>query len=538
MPEKAAFDSFDHVVVSPDGRVVAFIAHSSGDKRSIWLRPLSSSTATPLSGTEGATGLFWSPNGNSIGFFADGKLKRIEAAGGPPQALADAEAPLGGSWSRDGVILFAPKLYGPLLRITATGGAPVPASKLGEREDSSCWPTFLPDGRHFVFLADASSTPDHSIRLGTLDSLESVKLVSSAVTNVRIAPPDWLLFVRAGALVAQHLDVKARRLTGDPIPLGNQIAEADFQHGFDFSTSSTSQTGTLVYRTEEYESQLTWFDRAGKRLAAVGEPVACGRLELSPDEKQVAFERLDADRRHGNLWLIDVARGSASRLTSSKSSDYSPAWSADGRRILYGSARSGFADIYEIAAGGGGGEKLVYRDTTSDKNVACWSSDGRFALLLLTSPVTQDDVLLLRLGPDAKAEPLIATRFDEIDAQLSPDDRWVAYASNESGRFEVYVRSLADSGNRVRVSTSGGVRPRWKSDGRELIFYTGDKLQAAAIRTEPRLEVDPPKDLFPLKRAVDYAVSRDGRILAAVPAGDSAASSATVVLNWTSDLPK
>ncbi|MCA1612321.1 MAG: serine/threonine-protein kinase [Acidobacteria bacterium] len=534
MPEKSSFDSFDHVVVSPDGRLVGFIAHAAGGKRSIWLRPLSSSTAAPLAGTEAAVGLFWSPGGTSIGFFADGKLKRIEAAGGPPQVLADADAPFGGAWNRDGTILFAPSTFGPLFRIPATGGKPLPATKLGEREDSSIWPCFLPDGRHFVFLADASSTLDHAIRMGSLDSLESVKLVPGAVTNLGFAPPDWLLFVRAGTLVAQRLDVKGRKVSGDPIPLGDQVAQADTQHGFDFSTSAI---GTLVYRSENYESQLAWFDRAGKRLSAVGEPARYGHFDLSPDERQVAFERLDADLRHGNLWLIDVVRGSTSRLTATMSSDYSPIWSRDGKRILYGSARSGLADIYEMAAGGGGGEKLVFHDGT-DKNVASHSSDGRFALISVITPATRDDVWLLPLGGGGKPTPLLATRFSEIDAQLSPDDRWLAYSSDESGRYEVYVQSLADSGTRIRVSTSGGVRPRWRSDGKVLFFVAGEILQEAAIRTSPSLEAESPRDLFHLKRMADYAVARDGRILAAVPAEDTQPSFATVVLNWTSGLPK
>jgi Tol biopolymer transport system component len=534
MPEKAPFDSFDHVSVSPDGRLIAFIARAAAGKSSIWVRSLSSSAATPLAGTEGAVWSFWSPGGASIGFFADGKLKRIEVAGGPPQVLADAGAPFGGAWNGDGVILFGAKQYGPLYRIAATGGTPVPATKLAEHEDSHNWPSFLPDGRHFVFLADASSTPSHSIRLGSLDSQESVKLVPAAVTNVGFAPPDWLLFVRAGTLVAQRLDVKGAKLSGNPIPLGEQIAQSDPQHGFDFSASAN---GTLVYRSENYASQLVWFDRAGKRLATLGEPTRYGRFELSPDEKQVAFERLDADLRHENLWLIDVARGSISRLTSTTSSDYTPHWSLDGKRILYASARSGFADVYEIGAGGGGREKLVFHDDRLDTNVESWSSDGRFALISFIVPATGDDLWLLPLE-GGKPTPLVVTRFSEVSGQFSPDGRWFAYSSDESGRYEVYVQSLTDPGNRARISTSGGEVPRWRSDGKELFFLAGHTLQVAAIRTDPKLEAESPRDLFQFRRVGDYAVARDGRILAVVAADETPSSSATVVLNWTSDLPK
>ncbi len=293
-PAKAPFQFFDHAKISPDGRTVAFIAHSGGGKTSIWARPLSSLSATALAGTEGVGDLFWSPGSTSIGFFADGKLKRVEASGGPPQVLADADSPIGGSWNRDGIIVFAPRQYAPLYRVAATGGPIAAVTKLGPREDTHYWPYFLPDGRHFVFLADASSTPDHSIRIGSLDSTDSVKLLAPAVTNLGFAPPHWLLFVRGGTLVAQHLELKGRKLVGEPIPLGEQIAPMDRNHGFDFSTSAT---GVLLYRSASPETQLVWFDRSGKRLAAVGEPARYGHFEMSPDERQVAFELRDADLR-------------------------------------------------------------------------------------------------------------------------------------------------------------------------------------------------------------------------------------------------
>ena len=534
-PAKAPFEFFDHVSVSPDGRSVAFIAHAAGGKLSIWIRPLDSLSAKPLAGTDGVTGLFWSPNGASIGFFADGKLKRIESAGGAPQVLADAPAGHGGTWNADGVILFSPTAYSPLLRISATGGATTAVTKLAPREDGHIWPDFLPDGRHFVFLADASTTPDHSIRLGALDSPESEKLVSPAVTNLAFAPPDRILFVRAGTLVAQRLDVAKRKLVGDPVPLGEQLALCDLQHGFDFSVS---ETGTLVYRSASPETQLVWFDREGKRLAAIGEPARYGRIELSPDEKQLVCERLDADLRHGNLWLVDLTRGSTSRLTSGATSDYAPAWSPDGRRILYGSARTGVADLYEIASGGGSSEKLVLHDSV-DKNPMAWSPDGRFALISVISPKTDEDIWVLPFSGAGKPQPLVVTQFTELDAQISPDGRWFAYASDESGRFEVYVQAFSDTAQRYRVSTAGGGRPRWRGDGKELFFVADGVLRSVAISGATALEAGPPKDLFRMAGLEDYSVSRDGkRILAAVSPDQTPDLSATVVLNWNADLSR
>ena len=263
LPVKAPFQWFDHSTISPDGRLVVFIAAGADGKRSLWIRPLQSLQATQLAGTEDALQPFWSPDGRSIGFFAEGKLKRVEASGGPPQALADAPNPNGGSWSRDGVILFNPNQYKPLFRVPSVGGAAVVVTKLAAGEDGHIWPTFLPDGKHFVFLGDASTTPNHSIRLGSLDSPESAKLVSPAVTNLAVAPPDWVLFVRSGALIAQQLDVSAKQFVGEPIPLGEQIALMDLLHGFDFSVSAT---GVLLYRSANPDSRLVWFDRTGACL--------------------------------------------------------------------------------------------------------------------------------------------------------------------------------------------------------------------------------------------------------------------------------
>jgi Tol biopolymer transport system component len=536
LPAKAPFQAFDHAMISPDGRTIAFLARFANGRSAIWTRPLGSLAASPLPGTESATGLFWAPNSASIGFFAEGKLKRVEVSGGPPQVLADADFPSGGSWSSEGVILFCPKLYSPLMRVSATGGGVTPATKITGHEDSHIWPSFLPDGRHFVFLGDAATTPDHSMRLGSLGRLESDVLVSPAITSLAFAPPDWLLFVRAGILVAQRLDVRNHRLSGDPIPLGEQIAIVDLLHGFDFSVS---RTGSLVYRSADPDTQLVWFDRTGKRLGTVGEQARYGRFELSPDDRQLAFERLDADLRHGNLWLLDLVRGAASRLTSTASSDYAPVWSPDGRRIMFSSARSSsLSDIFEIGAGGASAEKLILHDATTDKNPMGWSSDGRFAVVGVITKATREDIWKMPLDGSGKVTPLVATRFSEMDAQISPDGRWFAYTSDESGRYEVYVQSFSDGSRRYRVSTSGGGRPRWRRDGKELFFVAGGMLHSVAIAGGEALDTGPPTPLFRLSGLADYGIAHDGRILAAVAVNESPQSSATVVLNWTSELPK
>jgi hypothetical protein len=535
MPVRAPFEGFDHATLSPDGRLIAFIAHTQSGKRSIWIRALQSLSATALPGTDDALQLFWAPNSASIGFFAEGKLKRIEASGGPPQVLTDAPNPAGGTWNGDGVILFTPSQYVVIHRIAATGGAVTAATKLGPKEDQHIWPCFLPDGKHFVFLGDASATVNHSIRLGSLDSPESVQLVSPAVTSLGFAAPDWLLFVRAGTLVAQRLDVKAQKLVGEPALLGERIASIDFLHGFEFSVS---QTGVLLYRTANPESQLAWFDRSGKRQGDVGEPARYGRFELSPDERRIVFERIDADGRHGNLWLQDLTRGSTSRLTATAGSDYSPVWSPDGSKVAFGSARPGLSDLFEIAAGGGTAERQILHDA-QDKNPLDWSRDGRVVLFLSISPTTREDIWILPRSAEGKAVPLVASRFSELDAQVSPDGKWFAYSSDESGRTEIYVQSFADASKRSQVSSSGGARPRWRGDGKEILFLAGNTLQSVSINAGANLESGKPKDLFRLPLWEDYAITRDGqRILVATSVEENPVFPPTVVLNWTADLKK
>jgi Tol biopolymer transport system component len=534
-PAKAPFESFDHATLSPDGRLIAFIARTESGKRSIWIRPLSSLSVTALPGTDDALQLFWSPNSASIGFFAEGKLKRIEASGGPPQVLADAPNPSGGTWNGNDVILFAGNQYEVIQRVAAAGGAVTAATKLGPHEDQHIWPCFLPDGRHFVFLGDASATVNHSIRLGSLGSSDSVQLVSPAVTSLSFASPDWLLFVRSGTLVAQRLDVKARKLVGEPTLLGERIASIDTLHGFEFSVS---QTGVLLYRSANPELQLAWFDRSGKRQGDVGEPARYGRFELSPDEKRIVFERIDADGRHGNLWLQDLTRGSTSRLTATAGSDYSPIWSPDGSKILFASARPGLSDLFEIAAGGGSMERQVLHDA-QDKNALDWARDGRFALFLSISPATREDIWILPLSGEGKPMPIVSTRFSEADAQISPDCRWFAFSSDESGPPEIYVQSLADASKRFQVSSSGGARPRWRGDGKELFFLAGSTLQSVSFNTGASMESGTPKNLFRLPLWEDYAITRDGqRILVATSVEENPVFPPTVVLNWAADLKR
>jgi Tol biopolymer transport system component len=533
-PANAPFESFRSVTVSPDGRRIAFVGEAPDGKGSLWIRALDAVQPRLLPGTEGAFHPFWSPDSRFLGFFADGKLKRIDASGGPPQILTKAPFGFGGTWNRDGTILFAPNVLESLYKVPASGGTPVAVTRLAPREEAHRWPCFLPDGRHFVFLADARRTEDHHLKIGSLDSPET-REIASAVSSVAFAEPGYLLFVRAGSLLAQPFDEKRLRLDGEPLVVGEKIAEdGNINHKFEFSVS---RTGVLAYRSADPASQLTWFDRSGHPAGKVGDPTRRGYFTLSPARNQLAYEQLDADGRHADLWLIDLSRAVTSRFTFDPSSNFSPVWSPDGNRIVYGATRKDFEDLYVRSAVAGAQEELLLA-SGDDKAPTSWSSDGRY---ILFEDYTSDrgiDVMLLSLDGAPKAEPFVQTPFDEQQATFSPDGRWVAYVSGESGRDEVYVTSVPARTNRRQVSTGGGGRPQWRADGREL-FYGARGGKLLSVDVGPNGDFGLPKEILQVRGARDYAVAPDGqRFLVDVALEDPGVAPATIVVNWTADLKK
>jgi Tol biopolymer transport system component len=533
-PANAAYESMTSMAVSPDGRRIAFVGQTADARRSLWVRELDALKPRSLAGTDGATLPFWSPDNRFLGFFADGKLKRIDASGGPPQVLAAAPFPGGGTWNRDGVIVFTPNVFDPLYRISASGGTAVPVTKLGPREEAHRSASFLPDGRHVVFMADARRTEDHRIKIADLDS-GKVRDLFGAVSNVSFAQPGFILFVRAGSLLAQPFDPKRLRLAGEPLVVGESVTESGAtNHHFEFSVS---ESGVLAYRSADPRSQLTWVDRNGRPLGRIGEPVRRGLVELSAAGNQIAYEQLDADGRNADLWLLDVSRATTSRFTFDPASEYAPIWSPDGSRIVFGAYRKdSFEDLFLQSSAAGAQESLLLR-SGADKTPTSWSPDGRSILFESSTPHGIDlDVLSLEGSP--KAEPFIHTQFDETRAVFSPYGRQVAYVSNESGREEVYVTSFPGHTGRRQVSTAGGSRPRWRADGRELFFGArGGKLMV--VEALPNGDFGDPKELFQIRGAVDYAVATDGqRFLVDVSLEDPSSAPATVVLGWIGDSKK
>ena len=520
---------------------------ASGDGASrLWLRSLASTTAQPLAGTEGAVYPFWSPDSRSVGFFADGKLKRLDIGGGAPQTLATA-FPCGGTWNADGVILFTTTTVGPLFRVPATGGEAVAVTKL-DRQSNHRFPSFLPDGRQFLFYA--RGTPETGgIYLGSLDSAETQRLTAADTAGLYLPSgmAGWLLWVRTGALVAQRLDLEVKALTGDPVTLADPVA---FDATAAASAVSVSALGLMAYREGGADGrQLAWFDGSGKALGAMGAPDKDNLTSprVSPDGRRVAVYR--TVQGNTDIWLLDGTR--TNRFTFDAALDRYANWSPDGRRIVFESNRKGHRDLYQKSSSGAGAEELLV-ESAQDKNPTGWSADGRFILYNSADPQTARDLWVLPMGGDRKPWVFLKTRFEERFGQFSPDGRWVAYMSNESGRLEIYIRPFAApaapggtgqaASGQWLVSTAGGIYPLWRHDGKELYYVgpNGEMMAAPITATGTTLQPGAPVALFPTRiygGGVDnglgrqYDVTRDGRFLINTVLDDGS-SPITLIQNW------
>ena len=522
--------------LSPDGTRLAFVANDNGAQR-LWVRPLNAVAAQPLAGTDGADYPFWSPDSRSIGFFANGKLKRIEMDGGPPQTLADASAGRGGTWNRDGIILFSPNIAAPLSSIPQSGGIPRSVTHLEPEHQSHRFPQFLPDGNHFLFYVQARA----EIYLGSLEGGDVKRLTASDTAGAWMAP-GWLLYMQQGTMRAQALDIEHGTLTGNPVTVADPVGYDAYNYG-GFSVSSA---GLLAYRSvPASRRQLTWFDRTGKALGAVGDPddTTLGYPELSPDGRRVAVDCTVQGNQ--DICLIDFLRGGFARVTIDAAIDRRPLWSLDGTQIVFQSNRTNAYDLYTKPASGAGAEQLLL-PSPYVKAPNALSSDGRFLLYFENSENSLNgarDLWVLPLQGDRKPVALLNSPFDEGNGQFSPDGRWMAYHSNESGRYEVYLVPFPAGGGKWPISTDGGISPRWRRDGKELFFLGPDgSMMAATVSTSGTFpEAAPPVKLFQThiigggtnyNNKHQYAVSSDGRFLINVPFGDSVNRPITLLQNW------
>jgi Tol biopolymer transport system component len=552
--------SFVAAVVSPDGTRMAFTARGSDGALKLWVRSLDALSAQPLSGTDGASLPFWSADGRSLGFFTqDGKLKKIEASGGPPITLCDIPAiPRGGTWNLDGVVLFGMVGRNGIQRVSSAGGAVTPATKLDEaRKDANHrWPVFLPDGRHFLYNVRATVRNEalgEDLYVGSLDGQVNRKLLPVSF-NVQYSS-GHILFAREGTLMAQPFDTKRLELTGDAFPIAEQILTTA---GLGFTAISASENGVLAYRTGAGQpgSKLVWSDRQGKELGVLGDQAIYISPKISSNGQKVAVDISDPKVGPPDVWVYDVARGLRTRLTFDPQVDITPEWSPDSTRVVFLSFRKGTGDLYMKDASGAGNDELLF-ESAETKSPSSWSADGNFILFTSVGTKTRQDIWVLPMGKDPSAplgtggagrKPFVflQTDYAESEAVFSPDGRWVAYRSNESGRDEIYVKPFPGPAGRWQVSTGGGTRAKWRRDGKEL-FYLGvdDKIMSAEIRMKgAALEVGAVRALFQARPqrqgpAGVFDATGDGqRFLVNTTAVEQSASPVTLVVNWPAGVKK
>lgn len=547
LPEKTTMTlGPSSMAVSPDGRRLAFIASFEG-RDLLWVRSLDSLSAQALPGTEGAllqSNPFWSPDSRFIGFFAGGKLKKIDASGGPPQTLCDIGGPRGGTWNRDGVIVFSPVPFGPLYRVSAAGGEPTPVTVLDQSnlETAHRWPYFLPDGRHFLYLVKSRRPESEGIYVGSVNAKETKRLLSTAL-NAAYAPPGFLLFLRNETLMAQRFDADKLELTGEPFPVAERVA---YNPGLSRGAFSVSENGVLAFRSGGGQiNQPVWFDRAGKQIGSLGVVSLYQTLWLSPDERQVAADRSDPQTGTMDIWLFDLSRGIPSRFTTDPAGDTNPIWSPDGSRIVWSSSREGVRNLYQKSAGGGGNDEVLFK-SSEDKIPNDWSSDGQLIVYQTSNPKTKWDLWVLPMSGDRQPHPILQTEFNEHQAQFSPDGKWIIYTSDESGAPEVYVQTFPTSKDKWRVSTGGGGQPRWRRDGREIFYIAADRtLMAVEVKLGATFEASVPKPLFGTRVISStefrnhYVPTSDGqRFLINSTLEETTSTPINIVVNWTSDLKR
>ena len=545
-----AINAAGRFALSPDGRLLAVAAVDNTGKTKLWLRSLESSNIQPLQGTEGAGFPFWSPDSRSIAFMAQNKLKRIDATGGDVVTLADARyATGGGTWGRDGTILFTPHGGAPLFRVSAAGGDPAtPATTLdtASSDVQHSHPYFLPDGRHFMYIVVGSKaggfTDARGIFLGSLDSPGPGRFLVAGA-NPKFAS-GRLLFVRGSTLLAQPFDPVKLELSGQPMPLVGQLQVFGGGTTGVPGSFSASETGVIVYQTVSPTlTRLTWFDRSGAAIGTVAEPEDYDDVALSPDGARVAVSVLDPPRGTRDVWVIDLARGVPQRLTFEAGDDFGANWlKPRSDRLLFSSRRASGVNLYEKSLTGAGSETLLLSDPFGKFNPEV-SFDGRYVVYVAGGGIiNRSEIWRLALAGEKKPAPLIATPFVQTHPRISPDGHWLAYSTTESGNREVYVTTFPETGAQTRVSTAGGGWARWNPSGGELFYLSPDgDLMAVPITTKGgAIEVGTAVRLFkahfrPATRldAYAYDVARDGRrFLMSTIAEQATPDSLTLVINW------
>ena len=526
------------ITISPDGRLLVFLATDTSGTPALWVRPLAALAARRLEGTDNSNFPFWSPDSRNIGFFADGKLKKVAAEGGTAEAVCTAPDARGGTWSKEGVIVFAPVASGPIARVSDDGGEVetlfTPDSSL--KETGLRWPEFLPDGKHFLFVGLPSKEGSFNIYIGALGSRRRTRLLGSSVAPV-YAPPGYLLFVRNGRLTAQRFDARRLALQGKPQFLGEA---PQLSTSIGARAVSVSANGILAHPAAGLpNTRVVWLDHAGHEQGVLALPP--GRwegLSLSDDGQWLVVQRRSSPNE-SDLWMVEVARGVATRFTFAPSSEtQSAVWSPDGKWVAYNSNRLGPLDIYRKSTAGGDEEPLL-QSSALFKNVIQWTPDGSSIIYNQPDPETGWDIWRLPLDGDRKSAPIVRTRFNEYGGAVSPDGHWITYFSEESGKSEVYVQSYPEPGHKYQVSTAGGTGSTWSKDGKQILFASLDgNAMLADVETAPAFKVERPRILFKYRQdAAGTTATLDfSRFLMSVPAGEAAPPTITIELNWAAGM--
>jgi Tol biopolymer transport system component len=536
-PGQALLQSGEAPQVAPDGRRVAFVALDAGGRSLLYVRELDADEAKPLPGSEGALQPFWAPDSRRLGFFAEGRLKTVAIGGGAPQVLARASVPRGGSWGADDVIVFVPDPPMPMQRISASGGSPEP---LPLDEFSFRWfPSFLPDGRHYVFLALGQGQLGSGLRLGAIDRGESRELVTSRSSGTFVEP-GYLLYRRDSALVAQPMDPERLVLTGEPAVVGSGVGFNAISYQTLFSAS---RTGVLAYRASAPSNELVWIDVRGQRTVAVTSGADHNVVCLTPDSQPVVYDAVDLETGAVDLWQSNLATGDATRLTFGPAVDFLPVCAPLTAEVVFSSLRAGSPDLYRLSLEQPGRDQM-FLDTPAAKIATDWSDDGRSIVYSTLERETSWDVWMAPIDGGAP-RALVASPAEERNGVLSPDGRWLAYVSNESERFEVYVQAVAAGGPKWQISRGGGRQPQWSRDGRELFHVTPDRrlvsvpislangtLTRGSERVVAQIRLT---GLDSGDHGAQYALSKDGSRVLVVSAVE-AARPLNVVIDWPASL--
>jgi serine/threonine protein kinase/WD40 repeat protein len=538
-PEKGSFTfglaSTSAMAVSPDGSKMVFLASAGSSGTQLWVRALDSQSAQALPGTENAADPFWSPDGQFIAFSADGKLKKIALSGGSVESLAEVR-PTAGAWSREGVVLFIAN-DGTLNRVSESGGTVTPVTTLdtSRSETGHTWPEFLPDGKHFLYFGQSAKAANNAIFVSSLDSKER-KLLLSANSNPVYVSPGYLLFNRQGTLMAQPFDAGRLQLTGDVVPIAEGV---DFNAFGSFAAFSASDNGVLVYRGGGGLVPLTleWVSRNASEQPLAATPHNYTFPRISPDGKRVVAGIEEGGG--GQIWVYDISRDVLTRLTFEGASNVDPIWTRDGKRIVFKGKENHL--FWQPADGGGGAEQLTFDEHPRNDLPSSWSPDGQELAYTANPPGDVRNVYILPLK-DRKPRLFDTGQTGASSPWFSPDGRWIAYISNESGRNEIYVRPYPGPGGKWQISTEGGTEPIWNPKGHELFYRSGQKLMAVDYTEQPEFSASKPKMLFegpfvPSPRSLaDYDVSPDGQRFLMLKDAERKPGQISVVLNWTAEL--